>query len=165
MLVWVGNNALACDVSNTMMQAVNNGCQRMPAIARWCSYPWNRWLVARRHDPAPVAVLQCLARPVWWTRTTIISDNWMQNKILWKNYTGTEGRLDMNLIPNCENIMFTNMMYWYIIDVIKKGIHEWAGNIERFKDNRCTIRVTEWTLREWTRWHERHKTRWVLWGQ
>ena len=26
-----------------------------------------------------------------------------------------------------------------IIDVIKKGIHGWAGHITRFKDNRCNI--------------------------
>ena len=26
-----------------------------------------------------------------------------------------------------------------IIDVIKKGIHGWAGHIARFKDNRCNI--------------------------
>ena len=32
-----------------------------------------------------------------------------------------------------------------IIDVIKKGIHGWAGHIARFKDNRWTKRVTEWT--------------------
>ena len=38
-----------------------------------------------------------------------------------------------------------------IIDVIKKGIHGWAGQIARFKDNRWTKRVTEWTSREWTR--------------
>ena len=31
-----------------------------------------------------------------------------------------------------------------IIDVIKKGIHGWAGHIGRFKDNRWTKRVTEW---------------------
>ena len=35
-----------------------------------------------------------------------------------------------------------------IIDVIKKGIHGWAGHIARFKDNRWTKRVTEWTPRE-----------------
>ncbi len=47
-----------------------------------------------------------------------------------------------------------------IIDVIKKGIHGWAGHIARFKDNRWTKRVTEWTLREWTRRQGRAKTRW-----
>ena len=36
-------------------------------------------------------------------------------------------------------------------DVIKKGIHGWAGHIARFNDNRWTNRVTEWTPREWTR--------------
>ena len=34
-----------------------------------------------------------------------------------------------------------------IIDVIKKGIRGWAGHIARFKDNRWTKRVTEWTQR------------------
>ena len=34
-----------------------------------------------------------------------------------------------------------------IIDVIKKGIHGWAGHIARFNDNRWTKRVTEWTPR------------------
>ena len=29
-----------------------------------------------------------------------------------------------------------------IIDVIKKGIHGWAGHIARFNDNRWTTRVT-----------------------
>ena len=48
----------------------------------------------------------------------------------------------------------------YIIDVIKKGIHGWAGHIARFKDNRWTQRVTEWTPREWTRRQGRPKTRW-----
>ena len=33
------------------------------------------------------------------------------------------------------------------IDVIKKGIHGWAGYIVRFKDNRWTKRVTEWAPR------------------
>ena len=47
-----------------------------------------------------------------------------------------------------------------IIDVIKTGIHGWAGRIGRFKDNRWTKRVTEWTPREWTRWQGRPKTRW-----
>ena len=47
-----------------------------------------------------------------------------------------------------------------IIDVIKKGIHGWAGHIARFKDNRWTKRVTEWTSREWTRRQGRPKTRW-----
>ena len=47
-----------------------------------------------------------------------------------------------------------------IEDVIKKGIHGWAGHIARFKDNRCTKRVTEWTPREWTRRQGRPKTRW-----
>ena len=47
-----------------------------------------------------------------------------------------------------------------IIDVIKKGIHGWAGHIARFKDNRWTKRVTEWTPREWTRRQGRPKTRW-----
>ena len=37
-----------------------------------------------------------------------------------------------------------------IIDVIKKGIYGWAGHIARFKDNRWTQIVTEWTPREWT---------------
>ena len=48
----------------------------------------------------------------------------------------------------------------YIIDVIKKGIHGWAGYIARFKDNRWTKRVTEWTPREWTRRQGRPTTRW-----
>ena len=47
-----------------------------------------------------------------------------------------------------------------IIDVIKKGIHGWAGHIARFNDNRWTNRVTEWTPREWTRRQGRPKTRW-----
>ena len=47
-----------------------------------------------------------------------------------------------------------------IIDVIKKGIHGWVGHIARFKDNRWTKRVTEWTPREWTRRQARPKTRW-----
>ena len=47
-----------------------------------------------------------------------------------------------------------------IIDVIKKGIRGWAGHIARFKDNRWTKRVTEWTPREWTRRQGRPKTRW-----
>ena len=47
-----------------------------------------------------------------------------------------------------------------IIDVIKKGIHGWVGHIARFKDNRWTKRVTEWTPREWTRRQGRPKTRW-----
>ena len=46
-----------------------------------------------------------------------------------------------------------------IIDVIKKGIHGWAGHIARFKNNRWTKRVTKWTPREWTRWQGRPKTR------
>ena len=46
-----------------------------------------------------------------------------------------------------------------IIDVIKKGIHGWAGHIARFKDKRWTKRVTEWTPRECTR-QGRPKTRW-----
>ena len=47
-----------------------------------------------------------------------------------------------------------------IIDVIKKGIHGWAGHVARFKDNRRTKRVTEWTPREWTRRQRRPTTRW-----
>ena len=47
-----------------------------------------------------------------------------------------------------------------IIDVIKKGIHGWAGHIARFKDNRWTKSVTEWTPREWTSRQGRPKTRW-----
>ena len=47
-----------------------------------------------------------------------------------------------------------------IKDVIKKGIHGWAGHIARFKDNRWTKRVTEWTPREWIRRQGRPKTRW-----
>ena len=47
-----------------------------------------------------------------------------------------------------------------IIDVIKTGIHGWAGHIARFKDNRWTKRATEWTPREWTRRRGRPKTRW-----
>ena len=35
-----------------------------------------------------------------------------------------------------------------IIDVIKKGIHGWAGHIAQFNDNRWTKRMTEWTPRE-----------------
>ena len=38
----------------------------------------------------------------------------------------------------------------YIIDVIKKVIHGWAGHIARFKDNKWTKRMTEWTPRVWT---------------
>ena len=48
----------------------------------------------------------------------------------------------------------------YIIDIIKKGIHGWEGHIARFKDNRWTKRVTEWTPREWIRWQGRPKARW-----
>ena len=47
-----------------------------------------------------------------------------------------------------------------IIDIIKKGLHGWAGHIARFNDNRWTIRVTEWTPREWTRRQGRPKKRW-----
>ena len=47
-----------------------------------------------------------------------------------------------------------------IIDVIKKGIHGWAGHIARFNDNRWTKRVTELTPREQTRRQGRPKTRW-----
>ena len=47
-----------------------------------------------------------------------------------------------------------------IVDVIKKGIHGWAGHIARFKYNRWTKIVTEWTPQEWTRRQERPKTRW-----
>ena len=47
-----------------------------------------------------------------------------------------------------------------IIDVIKTGIHGWAGHIARFKDKMWTKRVTEWTQREWTRRQGRPKTRW-----
>ena len=47
-----------------------------------------------------------------------------------------------------------------IINVIKKGIHGWAGHIARFKDNRWAKRVNEWTPREWTRRQGRPKTRW-----
>ena len=46
-----------------------------------------------------------------------------------------------------------------IIDVVKKGIHGWAGHIARFRDNRWTKRVTEWTPRAWTRRQGRPKTR------
>ena len=61
----------------------------------------------------------------------------------------------------------------YIIDVIKKGIHEWAGHITRFKENRWTKRVTEWTPRECTRRQGRPKqdgettlsATWVMSGQ
>ena len=48
----------------------------------------------------------------------------------------------------------------YIIVVIKKGIHGWAGHIARFKDNRWTQVVTEWTPREWTRRQGSLKARW-----
>ena len=60
------------------------------------------------------------------------------------------------------------------IDVIKKGIQGWAGHLTRFKENRWTIRVTEWTPREWTRRQGRPKKHdgqttssetWVLRGQ
>ena len=47
-----------------------------------------------------------------------------------------------------------------IIDVIKKGIHGWAGHVARFNDNRWTKRVIESTPREWTRRQGRPKTRW-----
>ena len=47
-----------------------------------------------------------------------------------------------------------------LIKVIKMEIHGWAGHIARFKDNRWTIGVTEWTRREWTRRQGRPKTRW-----
>ena len=47
-----------------------------------------------------------------------------------------------------------------IIDVIKKGMHGWAGHIARFRDNRWTKRVTEWTPREWTRRQGIPKARW-----
>ena len=59
-----------------------------------------------------------------------------------------------------------------IVDVIKKGIHGWAGHIARFKDNIWTERVTEWTPRKWTRRQGRPKqdgetlsVTWVLRGQ
>ena len=47
-----------------------------------------------------------------------------------------------------------------IIGVIMKGIQGWVGHIARFKDNRWTKRVTEWTPREWTRRQGRPNTRW-----
>ena len=47
-----------------------------------------------------------------------------------------------------------------IMNVIKKGIHGWAGHIARFKDNGWTTRVTAWTPREWTIRPGRTKTRW-----
>ena len=49
-----------------------------------------------------------------------------------------------------------------IIDVIKKGIRGWAEHIARYKYkyNRWTKRVTEWTPREWTRRQGKPKTRW-----
>ena len=47
-----------------------------------------------------------------------------------------------------------------IINFIKKAKHRWAGHVARFSDNRWTIRVTEWTPREWTRKPGRPKTRW-----
>ena len=47
-----------------------------------------------------------------------------------------------------------------IIDVIKKGIHGWAGHIARFKDNRWTNKSDRVDKREWTRWQGRPTTRW-----
>ena len=49
-----------------------------------------------------------------------------------------------------------------IIDVISRREYlcGWAGHVARFKDNRWTKRVTEWTPREWTRRQGRPKTRW-----
>ena len=47
-----------------------------------------------------------------------------------------------------------------IISFIKKVKHRWAGHVVRFSDNRWTIRVKEWTPREWTRKPGRPKTRW-----
>ena len=47
-----------------------------------------------------------------------------------------------------------------IMDVIKKGIHVLVRHLAQFKDNRSTITLTEWTLREWTRRKGRPKTRW-----
>ena len=38
----------------------------------------------------------------------------------------------------------------YIINVTTKGMREWTEHIARFKDNRWTKRVTQWTPREWT---------------
>ena len=46
------------------------------------------------------------------------------------------------------------------IDVIKTGIHGWAGHIARFKDDRWAKRATEWTPREWARRRGIPKTRW-----
>ena len=47
-----------------------------------------------------------------------------------------------------------------LIVPLYKAIHGWAGHIARFKDNRWTKRVTEWTPREWKRRQGRPKTRW-----
>ena len=47
-----------------------------------------------------------------------------------------------------------------IIDAIKSSKHRWAGHTARLRDNRWTIRTTEWTPREWRRPRGRPAVRW-----
>ena len=47
-----------------------------------------------------------------------------------------------------------------ISDYIRSAKHRWAGHVARLQDNRWTIRVSEWTPREWTRKPGHPKTRW-----
>ena len=47
-----------------------------------------------------------------------------------------------------------------IIDAIRTAKHRWAGHVTRLRDNRWTIRATEWTPRQWTRPKGRPAVRW-----
>ena len=47
-----------------------------------------------------------------------------------------------------------------IVTTIRSSKHRWAGHVARFQDNRWTLRVTEWTPRQWKRTRGRPKIRW-----
>ena len=47
-----------------------------------------------------------------------------------------------------------------VIATIRRSKHRWAGHISKLKDNRWTIRTTEWTPRDWRRPRGRPKERW-----
>ena len=47
-----------------------------------------------------------------------------------------------------------------IITTFRSSKHRWAGHVARFQDNRWTLRVTEWTPRQWKRTRGRPKIRW-----
>ena len=47
-----------------------------------------------------------------------------------------------------------------ILDIIKEMKWRWAGHVARMKDNRWTVRVTEWTPRYGKRKRGRPSTRW-----